>query len=232
MKIGLRDFGGFLSSRELGHRIALSILDSMRKDPENNVILDFSGVQSVHRNFCDELLTTVFTGIGFEEFRKRVVVQNQSAVVRVVFDSILSEKKGTPVKGIDEVLGSPIQTVHSESGGVKSVERGEVVSPLLSSETRSEGAEVVEKTQSKPDKVEGDREIEGSTRKMPAIKTGRSLREAGKGVKRSPSKGGTSRRRAADSEVKKERSIKKGSARARRTVAKKTVTGKKRIGPS
>lgn len=223
MKIGLRDFGGFLISRELGHRIAFSILDSIRKDPENNVILDFSGVQSVHRNFCDELLTTVFMGIGFEEFRKRVVVQNQSAVVKVVFDSILSAKRDTPVKGIDEVLGSPIQTVHSESGGVKSVERVEVASPLLPSETRSEVVGVDEKIQSKPEEVEGDKDD-----KKIEVEVGRSPAKAGKGVKRSPSKSSAGKRRSANSEVEKEGAIKKGSTAARRIVAKKTVTKKKR----
>ncbi|MCX7959907.1 MAG: STAS-like domain-containing protein, partial [Deltaproteobacteria bacterium] len=103
MRISLKDFGGFLSSPELGKRIGVSVLDSIRKEPEVNVIIDFSGVQGVNRHFCEEFLTLVFRGIGFEEFRKKVIMQNQAAVVKMVFDSVINQKKGIEAEGIDKV---------------------------------------------------------------------------------------------------------------------------------
>ncbi len=114
MRISLKDFGGFLSSPELGKRIAVSVLDSVRKEPDVNVIMDFSGVQSVNKHFCEEFLTLVFRGVGYEEFKKKVVMQNQTAVVKMVFDSVISQKKDIPVEGIDAVIGGPIHTVHAE----------------------------------------------------------------------------------------------------------------------
>jgi len=114
MRINLKDFGGFLSSPELGKRIGISVLDSLRKEPENNVILDFSGVQGVNRHFCEEFISVVFRGVGFEDFKKRIVIHNQTQIVRMVFDSIVNQKKDTPVEGIDAVIGAPIHIVHTE----------------------------------------------------------------------------------------------------------------------
>ncbi len=114
MKISLKDFGGFLSSPDLGKRIAISVLDSLRKEPDVNVIMDFSGVQSVNRHFCEEFLTLVFRGVGYEEFRKKVVMQNQTAVVKLIFDAVINQKKGISVEGINAVIGEPIHTIHIE----------------------------------------------------------------------------------------------------------------------
>jgi len=127
MRISLKDFGGFLSSPDLGKRIAVSILDAIRKEPDNNVIIDFSGVQGVNKHFCEELLTFAFRGVGYEEFRKKVIMQNQAAVVKLVFDSVMRAKKDIPVEGIDVVIGEPIHTVHFE----KAVEEQKVVEPAV-----------------------------------------------------------------------------------------------------
>ncbi|MGB9600325.1 MAG: STAS-like domain-containing protein [Myxococcota bacterium] len=114
MRINLKDFGGFLSSSDLGKRIAISVLDSLRKEPDNNVILDFSGVPGVNKHFCEEFLTLIFRGIGYEEFRKKVVLQNQTAVVKLIFDTVAAQKKGIVAEGINNVIGEPIHTVHIE----------------------------------------------------------------------------------------------------------------------
>jgi len=126
MRINLKDFGGFLSSPELGKRIAISVLDSLRKEPENNVIMDFSGVQSVNKHFCEEFVSIVFRGVGIEEFRKRIVMQNQTQIVRLVFDAVIGQKRDTPVEGIDAVIGAPIHTVHIEKKEEAVEQRAEV----------------------------------------------------------------------------------------------------------
>lgn len=114
MKINLKDFGGFLSSPDLGKRIAVSVLDSIRKEPDVNVIMDFSGVQGVSKHFCEEFLSTVFRGIGYDEFKRKVVIQNQAIVVKMVFDSVINQKKEIPKEGIEAVIGEPIHTVYSD----------------------------------------------------------------------------------------------------------------------
>ncbi|MCX7944712.1 MAG: hypothetical protein N2746_09425 [Deltaproteobacteria bacterium] len=114
MRISLKDFGGFLSSADLGRRLAVSVLDSIRKEPDINVIVDFSGVQGVNKHFCEEFLDTVFRGIGYEGFKKKVILQNQTAVVKMVFDSVIVQKRGIEPEGITAVIGEPIQTVHVE----------------------------------------------------------------------------------------------------------------------
>ncbi len=231
MKIILKDFGGFLSSKDLGHRIALSILDSIRKEPENNVILDFSGVQSVHRNFCEELLSIVFSGIGFEEFRKKVVLQNQSAVVKFVFDAVVAQKKDTSIKGIDNVLGSPIQTVHVERKEEESEKKSEAEKPVTPVEKRVDEPAVipspVEEVANK-DVVENELKTEEpAVKKVVEKKVERQKGESKKSV-RKPAEKKTISKGAVSPKSKKETSSKKSSSKAKTTTAKRPVSKKKK----
>lgn len=150
MRISLKDFGGFLSSPELGKRIAVSVLDSIRKEPDNNVILDFSGVPGVNKHFCEEFLTLIFRGIGYEEFKKKVIMQNQTAVVKLIFDTVASQKKGITSEGINNVIGEPIHTVHIEKK--EEVVQSVVETPKEEVVKEEERVEVVQNVEPAEDK--------------------------------------------------------------------------------
>lgn len=87
-RIKLIEFGQNLGTRELGINIS-KYIDFLRLE---NIILDFENVTVITSSFADELIGKNVKEIGFEEFIKKVKIENATNNIKLVIKKAIMDR--------------------------------------------------------------------------------------------------------------------------------------------
>lgn len=87
-RIKLIEFGQNLGTRELGITIS-KYIDFLCLE---NIILDFENVTVVTSSFADELIGKNVKEIGFEEFIKKVKIENATNNIKLVIKKAMMDR--------------------------------------------------------------------------------------------------------------------------------------------
>ena len=93
MDFKMRDFGTVLESRDLAKSLCGSFADEHRKNPDEKVRLDFSGVRVVSRFFAEEFIGGLVDALGAEAFDSTVTFNNLSEMNRLWIDKAITIHK-------------------------------------------------------------------------------------------------------------------------------------------
>ena len=96
MELKLEKYGQIISDDELGKKIANEIRSLLKKN--NNVVIDFSGVQSMVTYNAKQIFGELYLELGSEDFFKRIQLKNISSnleyIIRLgIQDSINSREE-------------------------------------------------------------------------------------------------------------------------------------------
>ena len=87
----LKEFGTVLESKDLAKRLAEGVLDSLEKNPEEALKLDFSGIRVVSSFFADEFIGVLVVKLGGKDFNSRVSSMGLSAMNHVWIDKAIKK---------------------------------------------------------------------------------------------------------------------------------------------
>ncbi len=90
MDIELKKTGQIIGLRETGNRFR-QILEKALNDNED-VIIDFDGVDSISSSFADEFIAKAYIKLGKEKFLTHVKIKNANEFIKIIINSSLSER--------------------------------------------------------------------------------------------------------------------------------------------
>lgn len=90
MDIELKKTGQIIGLRETGNRFR-QILEKALNDNED-VIIDFDGVDSISSSFADEFIAKAYIKLGKEKFLTHVKIKNANKFIKIIINSSLSER--------------------------------------------------------------------------------------------------------------------------------------------
>jgi hypothetical protein len=96
MDFRMRDFGTVLESRELARNLCTSFADEHKKNPEETVRLDFSGVRVVSKFFAEEFIGGLVDAVGAEVFDGMITFNNLSEMNRIWIERAITVHKSAP----------------------------------------------------------------------------------------------------------------------------------------
>ena len=87
-RIRLSEFGSTLSTRELGKEVSKQV-DFLEP---GEIVLDFQEVRMVNSSFADELIGKNAKELGFDNFKRKVKIQNATENIRLVIRKALVDR--------------------------------------------------------------------------------------------------------------------------------------------
>ena len=90
MDIVLKETGKILGLRETGTKLRKILEDALSNN--ENVLIDFDGVDSISSSFADEFIAKVFMNTGRDKFSTNVKIKNANDFIKVIINSSLSER--------------------------------------------------------------------------------------------------------------------------------------------
>lgn len=87
-RIRLSEFGNSLSTRELGKEVSKQVDFSI----PGEIILDFQDVRMINSSFADELVGKNAKELGFDNFKRKVKIQNATENIRLVIRKALVDR--------------------------------------------------------------------------------------------------------------------------------------------
>ncbi|SHI39118.1 STAS-like domain-containing protein [Desulfofundulus thermosubterraneus] len=88
----LKNFGSHLTSRTLGKKVRLLILEKLNLSSPNSVILDFANVEMASHSFCDEAFGKLLKEVGLERFKRSIKFWNCSEEIESTIRFVLKER--------------------------------------------------------------------------------------------------------------------------------------------
>lgn len=86
----LKNFGSHLTSRALGKKVRLLILEESLGS--RGIIMDFSGIDMASHSFCDEAFGKLVKEIGIEQFKRIIKFKNCSKEIESTIRFVLKER--------------------------------------------------------------------------------------------------------------------------------------------
>ena len=90
MEIILKETGQILGLRETGNRLRVLLEEAISKNEQ--VLIDFDGVESISSSFADEFIAKSYINTGKENFLNCVKIKNANNFIQVIINSSLSER--------------------------------------------------------------------------------------------------------------------------------------------
>ena len=87
-RIRLSEFGNSLSTRELGKEVSKQVDFSI----PGEIILDFQDVRMINSSFADELIGKNAKELGFDNFKRKVKIQDATENIRLVIRKSLVDR--------------------------------------------------------------------------------------------------------------------------------------------
>lgn len=90
MNIELKKTGQIIGLRETGNRFRQMLEEALSNNED--VLIDFDGVDSISSSFADEFIAKAFINLGKEKFTTHVKIKNANDFIKVIINSSLSER--------------------------------------------------------------------------------------------------------------------------------------------
>ncbi|MGF7396181.1 STAS-like domain-containing protein [Thermoanaerobacterium thermosaccharolyticum] len=87
MMFPLNVFGDLLLGRELGKKVRNSIEEILQSN--ENIIIDFTGINGTSQSFADELFGTLIEEMGLDKFKKKIKTKNANPEVQSIIKHVL-----------------------------------------------------------------------------------------------------------------------------------------------
>lgn len=86
----LSENGTILGLRELAKELSSQVKNAILND--ENIVLDFSEIESISSSFADELIAKIFVEVGAEKFLRNVKIKAANDFVKTIINSSISER--------------------------------------------------------------------------------------------------------------------------------------------